>query len=124
MSNNQFNYTYSARKDDKLRQTYLPQPEDETMTALRELDGKISSPGTAAGIAVGVVGTLVLGLGMSCIMVWGGPWFFPGILIGLLGIAGIAAAYPLYDRITKRQREKYADELARLTGALGKKQSF
>ena len=124
MDNNRFNYTYSARKDDELRQKYMPQPEDETMTALRALDGKISSPGTAAGIAVGVVGTLVLGLGMSCVMVWSGPWFIPGILIGLVGIAGIAAAYPLYDRITKRQREKYAEELAHLMAELGRNKSF
>lgn len=124
MENEKFTYTYSARKsdsDERLRTKYIPAPEDETMAALRALDGKISSPGTAAGIAVGVVGTLLLGTGMSAVMVWGGVWFVPGILIGLVGIAGIAAAYPMFDRLTKKQREKYAEEIDRLTSELGKK---
>ena len=120
MESERFTYTYSARKENAPRQGF-PEPDSETMAALRALDQKISSPGTAAGIAVGVAGTLLLGTGMSAIMVWGGVWFVPGILIGLAGIAGIAAAYPLFDRITKKKRDQFAPELQRLTSELGKR---
>ena len=48
-------------------------------------------------------------------MVFPDDLFVPGILIGSVGIAGIIAAYPLYSRITKRQRRKLAPEIIKLT---------
>ncbi len=48
-----------------------------------------------------------LGIGMSCTMVWEDTLFFPGMLIGLFGIAGIAEAYPLYRLITKKRRKSW-----------------
>lgn len=71
-------------------------------------------------IAYGVVSALVLGAGMSLCMVW--ARFLPGILLGLLGMAGIAAAYPLYQAVTRREREKVAPEILRLTEELMKSQ--
>lgn len=67
---------------------------------------------------LGVVGTLILGLGMCCILVWQGVWFVPGILIGLLGIAGLSVAYPVYIQVTKKEREKIAPEIMQLTDEL------
>jgi len=66
-----------------------------------------------AKIAYCVAGALVLGLGMSCCMVWGGAWFVPGILIGLMGIADVAAAYPVYLYVVKNERERVAPEILR-----------
>ena len=45
---------------------------------------------------------------------------FPGIVIGTVGIIGIAAAYPLYIYITKKKKEKVAPEIMRLTDELMK----
>jgi len=67
-----------------------------------------------------VLSALVLGIGMCCCMVWGGALFIPGIIIGIVGIAGVAAAYPLYERITKKERERIAPEILRLTDELMK----
>ncbi len=44
----------------------------------------------------------------------------PGIFIGVIGIGVIVAAYPIYDHITKRQREKLAPEILKLTDELMK----
>ena len=44
----------------------------------------------------------------------------PGIVIGVAGMAGTAAAYPLYMQITKRERERIAPEILRLTEELMK----
>ena len=41
-----------------------------------------------------------------------------GILLGLVGIAGAAMAYPVYSRILKREREKIAPEILRLSDEL------
>ena len=85
------------------------------MTRLRRLDANIPRKGTVWAITVGTTGTLILGGGMSMALVGAGVWFIPGILIGLLGIVLIASAYPLYIAITKRERERLAPEILRLT---------
>lgn len=54
---------------------------------------------------------------MCCTMVWV-QWFAAGIAVGLAGIALTAAALPLYNRITRRERQKLAPEILRLTADL------
>ena len=64
-----------------------------------------------------MISTLVLGVGMVLTMVYT-RYFILGIVIGLAGIAGVSLAYPLYLRITRREREKIAPEILRLTDEL------
>ena len=90
------------------------------MDRLRRLDESVTKPGTIAGLSVGIISTLVMGLGMCCTMVWAEIMFIPGIIIGMLGMVGIAAAYPVYTRITKKRREKLAPEILRLADELSK----
>lgn len=114
-----FTYTYSAKQQEeieRIRRKYLPQQEDR-MEQLRRLDKSAEQTGTVAALAEGTVSTFLLGIGMCCTMVWTNL-FVPGIVIGLAGIGGIAAAYPLYQRITQRQREKLAPEILKLTEEL------
>ena len=115
-----FEYTYSAPRQSevqKIREKYLPK-EVTKMDQLRALDAGVTRRGTAVSLVHGVLYTLVLGLGMSCCMVWAGNWFFPGIAIGCVGLAGVAATYPIYNHIVKRDREKIAPEILRLTEEL------
>lgn len=121
-NNETFQYTYSAKEQEelkKIRQKYMPKEPDK-MEQLRMLDANVTKKGSIASLALGIVGALILGLGMSCAMVWAGIWFIPGIIIGIIGIAGIAIAYPLYTHITKKEREKIAPEIIRLTDELMK----
>ena len=46
--------------------------------------------------------------------------FAVGIITGLAGIAAISAAYPLYNYVTKKERERLAPEIIRLTDELMK----
>lgn len=123
MENNQsFEYTYSAPQQEeikRIREKYLPKTEDK-MEQLRSLDRSATKKGTVWSIVVGVIGALVMGLGMSFAMVWAGSLFVPGILIGIVGIAAVAIAYPLYARITQKERERIAPEILRLTEELQK----
>lgn len=119
-----FTYTYSAMTQEevkRIREKYLtPTPEEEKLERLRHLDRDVTKPGTMIAIIVGVIGALTMGIGMSCTMVWADKLFFPGIIIGLIGIAIIGSAYPLYVYITKKQRRKIAPEIIRLTDELMK----
>ena len=118
----QFNYTYSAKLHDevkKIREKYVVQEEDK-MEQLRRLDQSVTQKSTMYSLVIGVIGALVMGTGMSCCMVWQGVWFIPGIFVGIIGIALVGCAYPLYNHITKKEREKIAPEIIRLTDELMK----
>ena len=115
-----FEYTYSAPQKSevqKIREKYLPR-EVTKLEQLRALDAGVTRRGTAVSLVHGILYALVLGLGMSCCMVWAGNLFLPGILIGGIGLAGLAATYPIYNHIVKQDREKIAPEILRLTEEL------
>lgn len=117
-----FSYTYSAKEQEeikRLRKKYMPKEADK-MEQLRRLDRSVTRKGTAVSIVVGIIGALILGIGLCCAMVWMGQWFVPGIVIGLVGIILISLAYPLFTRITQKEREKVAPEILRLTDELMK----
>ena len=115
-----FEYTYSAVRQSevqKIREKYLPK-EVTKLDQLRALDAGVTRRGTAVSLIHGIVYALVLGLGMSCCMVWAGKLFFPGIVIGCVGLAGVAASYPIYNHIVREDREKITPEILRLTEEL------
>lgn len=118
-----FNFSYSAKQQEeirKIREKYIPKEENK-MEQLRRLDESATRPGTIAAIIVGVIGALLLGVGMSCTMVWAEQFFIPGVIVGVLGIALVGAAYPLYNRVTRKHRERLAPEIMRLTDELSQK---
>ena len=100
--------------------TYSASQQEDKMERLRRLDRAATKPGTVAALIVGTISTLIMGLGMCCTMVWSDTLFIPGIIIGVVGIIGICAAYPLYLRITKKRRDKLAPEIMRLADELMK----
>lgn len=118
-NNNSFNYTYSASRQseiDEIRKKYIPREEDK-MEKLRRLDKGAEQKGTIISIIIGVISTLVLGIGMCCTMVWT-DYFVPGIIVGIIGIAGVSAAFPIYKYLVKIERKKIAPEILRLTEEL------
>lgn len=129
MDNHQdtFKMTYSAQQQeeiDQIRKKYVPQEPDK-MEQLRALDAGATSRATMYAIIVGVVGALLLGAGMSMMMtefgaMLGSSRFLVGIGIGVVGIVLVACAYPLYQRILKKEREKIAPAILRLTDELMK----
>ncbi|MBQ9783003.1 MAG: hypothetical protein IJW44_00605 [Clostridia bacterium] len=126
-SQDTFNYTYSAREQKEIqniRNKYsAPAEQEDNLERLRRLDAGVTQKGTVVSLVIGILSTTVLGVGMCCCMVWDdlGMWMFAlGILVGVIGIIGICLAYPLYMRITKKEREKIAPEILRLTDQLMK----
>ena len=125
MENNSFEYTYSAQRQqevEEIRKAYLPKEEDK-MEKLRKLHSIPTQKAQSASIAVGVIGALVLGTGMSLCMTelgaaLGSLALVLGIMIGLVGIILVALAYPIYNRTLKQERERIASEILRLTDEL------
>lgn len=120
--NTTFQYTYSAREQEELkriRNKYLPKEENK-MELLRRLDAQVTQKATMYSIIVGIIGTLIFGIGMCCCMIWADSVFVLGIIIGVIGMGVLALAYPLYNRTIKKERERIAPEVLRLTEDLMK----
>ena len=122
MENHSFEYTYSAQRQqevEEIRKAYLPKEEDK-LEQLRRLHGIPTRKAQSASLSLGIVGLLTLGTGMSLIMTeiaaaLGNFAMVLGILVGIVGMAVVGLAYPLYSRILKKEREKIAPEILRLT---------
>lgn len=113
-----FEYAYSAEQQKeikKIREKYMPKEPDK-MEQLRRLDGSVTQKGTMISLIVGIISALVLGVGMCCCLVW--SLFVPGVIIGLVGIAGMSLAYPVYVKVTKNERNRVTPEILRLTEEL------
>ena len=127
-----FNYTYSAKEQDEIkaiRKKYAaPEEMEDKMAQLRRLDAGVTQKAQAASLVFGVIGALILGFGMSLAMTDLGEILGSyremamlfGIIIGIVGIVLVSLAYPLYNRIVKKEREKIAPEIIRLTDELMK----
>ncbi len=132
LEKNGFTYTYSAKEQaelKKIREKYVAPPQSEDkMERLRRLDASVTQTAQAVALVFGVVGTLILGLGMSLIMtdlaeILGSCKDMAmgiGILVGLVGGILASLAYPLYNAIVKAKRKKLAPEIIRLTDELMK----
>lgn len=99
-----------------------------TMEQLRRLDAGVTKKGSAAAIAIGVISVIIMGAGMSLVMtdigeIIGLSYGYAmvlGIFVGFAGIVGVGLAYPVYNRIVKKERERIAPEILRLTDELMK----
>ena len=122
MSEN-FHYSYSAEKQNEIeaiRKKYLPREEQEDkLEQLRRLDAGVTTPGTIAAMALGIVSALVFGVGMCCFLVWNR--FALGALLCVVGVVGMLAAPWLYRRLVEKRKQQIAPEILRLTDELSRK---
>lgn len=125
MEHKTFRYTYSAEQQEeilRIRRKY-DAPEADKMEQLRRLDRQAFQKAQAWAITLGILGTLIMGTGMSLCLTelsgfLGGTAMFVGIPVGLVGIVLIALAYPVFNCILKKEQKKIAPEILRLTDEL------
>ncbi|MBQ4141745.1 MAG: hypothetical protein IJD70_10440 [Clostridia bacterium] len=129
-NNNGFIYTYSAREQaqiKKIREKYTPKKEEEDkLERLIRLDASVNQKATVLSLILGIVGTLILGFGMSICMseladILGLSGTFAVIIgagIGAVGAVIAILAYPIYSLVIRREREKIAPEIIRLSDEL------
>lgn len=115
-------YLYSAAESKeikRIREKYeTPEKKDSKMDQLRKLDASVRNAAVASSLAVGTIGALILGFGMSCALVWSDKMFTAGIVFGIIGIIIAAFAYPVYKTVTEKKRKKVAPLILKLTDEL------
>jgi len=115
-----FHYHYSASENNEIqaiRSKYLPQTESK-LEELRRLDQSVRSAGVTPALCVGILGCLVFGTGMCLAMKVIGDHMIFGVAVGLLGMAVMLLAYPVYRRIFLRKKEKNAPRILELAAEL------
>ena len=113
---NTFEYNYSAeraREVEAIRRKY-EEPKEDKFEQLKALDRQAERRGQILSIAIGIIGTLILGTGMSMVMVGQVPYFIPGIVVGIVGALALSTAYPVYKKVTKKDRDKVAGQVLAL----------
>ncbi len=95
---------------------YLPK-NDSKIIALKKLDRRAKLPATVVSYPVGILSSLIAGLGMSLAMgvIGGGMALMTlGIILGLVGFAGCGISYPLYKHLLENGIKEYAAEIVEL----------
>ena len=123
--NDSFNYTYSAKQQEEvknIRNKYASETEDKFGQLVR-LDRGVTQKAMSVSLTVGIIGTLVMGIGMSLLMTLGessGLIFALGVCICVVGMAVAGIAYPVYSYVIRKERARVAPEIIRLTDELMK----
>ena len=115
---NTVNIIYSAEEQkeiDSIRAKYQPgeKKQPTNLDKLRKLDARVESVAMVSALSEGIISTLILGVGMTCVLVWNQPVI--GVIVGVLGLAGALFAWPLYQKVLAKEREKAAPEILRLS---------
>ena len=113
-------YEYNPAKNDTARAEAIRKQYMERgitkMDALEALHTKVKTPGMVTASIIGVFGSLVMGAGMSNIMVWDN--MAVGLVLGIPGLVMMILAFPVYKVITDRRKKKYAPQIMELSGEI------
>lgn len=118
-----FVYNYSAKENkeiEDIRRKYLPM-EESKLEELKRLDETVRISGMAESLCAGIGGALIFGIGMCLAMqiIGNGNFLiFLGIILGIIGMGGIIAAYPVYRRVSNKTRQQYAPKILELAAEL------
>lgn len=118
-----FTYNYSAslnKEVEQIRKKYMPQ-EESAFEELKRLDRTVQNAGTTASLVVGIIGCLIFGVAMCMGLKVIGGGIILGVLIGIIGTAGMIAAYPLYRYLSKVAKAELTPRILLLADELSEK---
>lgn len=102
---------------EQLANEYAPKSATKVV-ALRKLDRRAKLPAAVFTYTFGIVSALVMGVGMCLSMGVLGKGTVGmtvlGILVGVIGLVGAGANYPLYRKLLAKGKQKYAFEIMAL----------
>lgn len=100
-----------------LANEYAPKDTSKVL-ALRKLDRKAKRPANVFAYTFGIITSLIAGTGMCLSMdvIGGGTTGFMvlGIMIGILGLAGMGINYFIYKKLLEKGKQQYAFEIIEL----------
>lgn len=109
---------------EQLANEYAPK-DTSKVVALRKLDKKAKMPASVFTYTIGIISALVFGTGMCLAMGQiGGQTavsFVAGIIIGVIGMAGMGVNYPIYKKLLEKGKQKYAFEIIQLAKEISDK---
>lgn len=120
-----FIYKYSAKENkevQEIRQKYLPR-EESKFEELKRLDYTVQNSGMLESLCAGIGGALSFGLGMCLAthVIGSGVFLIVlGVLLGIIGMGGMLAAYPVYRKVYEKTKQKFAPRILELAAELSK----
>jgi len=109
---------------EQLANEYTPK-DTSKVVALRKLDAKAKLPATIFAYTFGIITTLIAGVGMCLSMnVIGSGSAVSlafGIIIGIIGFIGVSVNFPIYKKLLKKGKRKYAFEIVQLAKEISEK---
>lgn len=102
---------------EQLANEYAPK-DTSKVVALRKLDARAKLPATIFTYTFGIIAALVTGVGMcfSMNVIGSGTtiMFVLGVIVGIVGLAGMGINYPIYKKMLAKGKQKYAYEIIEL----------
>ena len=102
---------------EQLANEYAPK-DTSKVVALRKLDARAKLPATIFTYTFGIFAALVTGVGMcfSMNVIGSGTttMFVLGVIVGIVGLAGMGINYPIYKKMLAKGKQKYAYEIIEL----------
>lgn len=106
---------------EKVASEYAPK-ETRKVVALKKLDNRAKLPANIFAYTFGMVMALLLGVGMCLSMkvIGNGSTIHMvlGVIVGLVGIAGISVNYLIFKKIRDKSMNKYAADILALAGQI------
>lgn len=113
-----FIYNYSAKQQEEIeaiRSKYVDQQETQ-LEKLKKMDHQVTRKANIISISLGIIWTLVFGLGLCCVLEW--DLYVKGSVIGIIGLIGIGINVPLHHFLLKKLRQKIAPQIIALSDEL------
>lgn len=102
---------------EQLANEYAPK-DTSKVVALRKLDARAKLPATIFTYTFGIIAALVTGVGMcfSMNVIGSGTttMFVLGVIVGIVGLAGMGINYPIYKKMLAKGKQKYDYEIIEL----------
>lgn len=102
---------------EQLANEYAPK-DTSKVVALRKLDARAKLPATIFTYTFGIIAAHVTGVGMcfSMNVIGSGTttMFVLGVIVGIVGLAGMGINYPIYKKMLAKGKQKYAYEIIEL----------
>lgn len=109
---------------EQIANEYAPK-DTSKVVALHKLDARAKMPATIFAYTFGIISTLIIGIGMCLSMnvIGSGTtaMFVLGVIIGIIGFIGVGVNYPIYKKLLKKGKQKYAFEIIQLAKEISDK---
>lgn len=117
-----FQYSYTAptqterREIQRIRDAYAVKKEQDGFARLQALHNKVQTPPRILAITLGVLGTLLFGAGLACILEF--SKYVLGAILAAAGIFPLAFAYPVWKGMITARKKKYSEQIITLSNSL------